>query len=73
MDPGFVTDLCGILLLQPSIRRKFSQALLSKIILHNMHSGSGGNGFYSSNSNKNDEDIIEGEFERKDDKLIDKK
>lgn len=71
--PGFVTDLCGILLLQPSIRRKFSQALLSKIILHNMHSDLRGNGFYGSYSNKSDKDIIEGEFERKDDKQIDKK
>ncbi|MCK5819689.1 MAG: FxsA family protein [Psychromonas sp.] len=71
--PGFITDVCGLLLLQPHLRRKFSQALFSKIILHNMFRDPRHNGFYNSNANKNDKDIIEGEFERKDDKRIDKK
>ncbi|MEH6452628.1 MAG: FxsA family protein [Psychromonas sp.] len=76
VTPGFVTDICGLLLLQPTIRAAIAKFILANVKLSPASSMSGG--FYqSSNSspfgadphNKNvQEDVIEGEFERKDDK-----
>jgi len=69
VTPGFVTDLCGLLLLQPSIR-----AGIAKTILENVKFAPGAmsGGFSQSHSGFSkpniDGDIIEGEFERKDDK-----
>ena len=79
VTPGFVTDFCGLLLLQPTIRQRFAQAVLAKITLNSMHNFSNGNGFYSGGTHggftqsKNDENVMEGEFEHKNDKRIEKK
>lgn len=67
VTPGFVTDLCGLLLLQPSLRASIAKKLLANV---KFSPGTmGGNysqppsGFSKSNIDHN---IIEGEFERKD-------
>jgi len=70
VTPGFVTDFCGLLLLQPGIRKSIAKAVLENVKLN---SGSSMSGCYSQKNSsfgeqKVDGDIIEGEFERKDDK-----
>lgn len=70
VTPGFVTDFCGLLLLVPRIR-----ASLAKIIMANIKlSPQAGMGGFSSHSfsqhQENDDSVIEGEFERKNDKRI---
>lgn len=76
VTPGFVTDLSGLLLLQPTIRATIAKTILANVNLSSATMGgsfsqsSGGfsqthGGF--SKPNINDEDVIEGEFERKDD------
>jgi len=70
ITPGFVTDFCGLLLLQSAIRGRLAKAIVANVKLNTDPSMSG----YSqpptgSFTRKNiDKDIIEGEFERKDDK-----
>ncbi|WP_028864128.1 FxsA family protein [Psychromonas aquimarina] len=72
VTPGFVTDFCGLLLLQPSIRAAIAQLLLANVKLAPHAAMSGG---FSQSQNSSsfsrshvEEDVIEGEFERKDDK-----
>jgi len=71
VTPGFVTDFSGLLLLQPSIR-----AHIAKLILANVkfsHHGNMGGFSNQGYSREDDETIIEGEFERKEEKRVDKK
>ncbi|PKH02155.1 membrane protein FxsA [Psychromonas sp. MB-3u-54] len=73
VTPGFVTDFLGLLILQPSIRSMVAKYILANVKLNPTMSG----GFSPSSSrstfgddvkNKRaDGNIIEGEFERKDD------
>jgi len=72
VTPGFVTDFAGLLLLQPKIRASIANVLLEKVKLKTFESRSG---CYSQSATgspfmapKNDDNVIEGEFERKDDK-----
>ena len=72
VTPGFVTDFGGLLLLQPSIR-----AAIAKFLLANVKFASAGSmgGFTSQGfgqRSSNDDSIIEGEFEHKEDKRINK-
>ena len=75
VTPGFVTDFCGLLLLQPKIRGKIAKLVLANVKLNPNMSMSGhyshsqtGSPFTGQKKDKDDKDIIEGEFERKDDK-----
>ena len=71
VTPGFVTDFCGLLLLQPKIRKNIATFALAHLKLtpnatiyeHNSQPNNSG----SFTDRKVDEDVIEGEFERKDD------
>ncbi|MFQ3176711.1 MAG: UPF0716 protein FxsA [Psychromonas sp.] len=69
VTPGFVTDFLGLLILQPSIRSMVAKYILANVKLNSAMSG----GFSQSSSRstfgdkKADGNIIEGEFERKDD------
>ena len=72
VTPGFVTDFCGLLLLQPKIREKIAKLVLSNVKINPNVSMSG---HYSQSQtgstftgDKKNDDAIEGEFERKDDK-----
>jgi len=72
VTPGFVTDFCGLLLLQPKIREKIAKLVLANVKINPNVSMSG---YYSQSQTgstftgaKKDDDAIEGEFERKDDK-----
>lgn len=66
VTPGFVTDFCGLLLLQPYIREKIAKKVLATVQL-NSHSGFAHSTNHSPfNGSKRDDDVIEGEFERKD-------
>lgn len=72
VTPGFVTDFSGLLLLQPKIRAKIATIILSHVKINPNVSMSGS---YSQSQdrttftgNKKNDDAIEGEFERKDDK-----
>lgn len=69
VTPGFVTDLTGLLLLQPSIRGKIAMLILANVKFNpNVHmSGQFHQNTSSFTDSKIDNDIIEGEFERKDD------
>jgi len=68
VTPGFVTDLAGLLLLQPTIRAAIAKTILANV---NFSSASMSNGFSHTHSSFTkadiDSDVIEGEFERKDD------
>lgn len=69
VTPGFVTDLFGLLLLQPSIRAIIAKTILANVAFSSATMGGGfaqpGSGF--SKNKIDDSDVIEGEFERKDD------
>jgi len=76
VTPGFVTDLSGLLILQPTIRAAIAKTILANVNFSSMNMSGGfsqpHSGFSQSNSgfsknNIDDGDIIEGEFERKDD------
>lgn len=73
VTPGFVTDFAGLLLLQPKIRAGIAKLLLEKVKLKTFNSRSGSysqsaTGSPFMDSKKDDDNVIEGEFERKDDK-----
>ena len=74
VTPGFVTDITGLLLLQPTIRKKIATLILTNSKFQSNVFMSGQQGFSQQGApfghNDNDGDIIEGEFERKDDKRI---
>ncbi|MGB5447091.1 MAG: FxsA family protein [Psychromonas sp.] len=73
VTPGFVTDFLGLLILQPGIRSVVAKFILANVKLNSAIPG----GFYQSSADspfgddlkrrKDDGNIIEGEFERKDD------
>ncbi len=71
VTPGFVTDFCGLLLLQPRIRASIAKSVLANVKLNPTASMSGSFSHSQTGSpftrQKIDEDVIEGEFERKDD------
>lgn len=71
VTPGFVTDFCGLLLLIPRIRARLAKMIMANVKL----SPQGAMGGFSSQSfsqhQANDDSVIEGEFERKEDKRID--
>lgn len=73
VTPGFVTDFLGLLILQPSIRSRVAKYILANVKVHSAMSGgfgqpSSGSAFGENAKNKkSDGNIIEGEFERKDD------
>ena len=75
VTPGFVTDFCGLLLLQPKIRGHIAKLVLAKMILspnvfmsgHYSQSQSGSDSPFTRGKKDIDKDVIEGEFERKDD------
>ncbi|ABM02684.1 FxsA cytoplasmic membrane protein [Psychromonas ingrahamii 37] len=73
VTPGFVTDFLGLLILQPSIRSRVAKYILDNVQINSAMSGgfsqsssgsTSGDNFKNKKSNDN---IIEGEFERKDD------
>ena len=65
VTPGFVTDFCGLMLLQPAIRKRIAVMVLANIKL-NPNAAMNGH-FTQSHQQGCDKDVIEGEFERKDD------
>lgn len=68
VTPGFVTDLCGLLLLQPNIRSKIAHIILTNVKINPASMGTGySNSQVFKKGHLDDRDIIEGEFERKDD------
>ena len=74
VTPGFVTDITGLLLLQPTLRKKIAHFFLTNTKFQSNVFMSGQKGFSQKGGpfggHANDGDIIEGEFERKDDKRI---
>ncbi|TEW53457.1 FxsA family protein [Psychromonas sp. RZ22] len=70
VTPGFVTDLCGLLLLVPSIRANIAKALMANVKFSSATMGGfSQQGF--TQKNQDDDSVIEGEFERKEEKRID--
>jgi UPF0716 protein FxsA len=69
VTPGFVTDFCGLLLLQPTIRSAIAKTILANVKFSNATMGAGFTQHHSgfSKNSLDDSDVIEGEFERKDD------
>ncbi len=73
VTPGFVTDACGLLLLQPKLRAKLAKQVMSRVKV-NVVSGGGFNQQGPSNQapfgqgpeqNLRDGNTIEGEYKRK--------
>ena len=72
VTPGFVTDFGGLLLLQPTIRAGIAKFLLANVKFASAASMGGfANQGFDQRASK-DESVIEGEFEHKEDKKIDK-
>lgn len=68
VTPGFVTDFAGLLLLQPSIRAGIAKTILANVNFSSATMSSSFSQSHSGFSKPNiDNDVIEGEFERKDD------
>ncbi|MEG3754375.1 FxsA family protein [Psychromonas arctica] len=71
VTPGFVTDITGLLLLQPTIRGNIAKLILSNV----KFAPQGGMGGFSSQGfgrqSAHDDTIIEGEFERREEKKLD--
>ncbi|MFT2089413.1 FxsA family protein [Paraglaciecola sp. 2405UD69-4] len=66
VTPGFITDILGLLLTLPMTRPIIASSLLKRVIV-NTANPSFHSGFQQSQHTKQEsEDIIEGEFERKD-------
>lgn len=65
VTPGFVTDFAGLLLLQPAIRKRIAIMVMANITFpRNGTMNSTGSQWKQKSC---EEDVIEGEFERKDD------
>jgi len=69
VTPGFVTDGAGLLLLLPTFRSYIAKIILAnvKVSPHQM----GGSFTHQGFSSSEDDSVIEGEFEYKEDKRID--
>jgi UPF0716 protein FxsA len=68
VTPGFVTDFCGLMLLQPAIRGAIAKTLLANIQFSPATMTGGFSQTHADFSKSNiDNDVIEGEFELKDD------
>lgn len=69
LTPGFFTDTLGFLLLVPAIRQAVARYLLARGAIMNIGGRPGANGFPGGRGGahgSSDDDIIEGEFHRKD-------
>ena len=71
VTPGFVTDACGLLLLVPSIRASLAKVVMAKVSFSSQNASGGFSHQHFTQSSTNDDSIIEGEFEHKEDKRID--
>jgi len=71
VTPGFVTDLCGLLLLQPTIRAGIAKLLLANVKFAPQGSMGGFSSQGFGQTSRNDDSVIEGEFEHKEDKKLD--
>jgi UPF0716 protein FxsA len=68
VTPGFVTDFCGLMLLQPSIRANIAKSLLANIKFSSATMSGNFSQPHSGFSKPNiDNDVIEGECEHKKD------
>ena len=70
VTPGFVTDLCGLLLLQPTIRANIAKLILANVKFAPQASMGGFTNPGFSQNKPYDESVIEGEFEYKEDKKL---
>jgi len=71
VTPGFVTDLCGLLLLQPTIRANIAKLILANVKFSPQASMGGFSHSGFSQNKPYDDSVIEGEFEHKKDKRLD--
>ncbi|MDN2663833.1 FxsA family protein [Psychromonas sp. 14N.309.X.WAT.B.A12] len=71
VTPGFVTDITGLLLLQPTIRGNIAKLILAnvKFAPQGTMGGFSSQGF--TRQSASDDTIIEGEFERREEKKLD--
>tara|TARA_R110001583_G_scaffold9831_2_gene46062 strand:+ start:5830 stop:6300 length:471 start_codon:yes stop_codon:yes gene_type:complete len=71
VTPGFVTDLCGLLLLQPTIRASIAKVILANVKFSPQATMGGFSNQDFSQKKPHDDSVIEGEFEHKEDKKLD--
>jgi len=71
VTPGFVTDLCGLLLLQPTIRASIAKVILANVKFAPQATMGGFSNQDFSQKKPHDDSVIEGEFEHKEDKKLD--
>ena len=71
VTPGFVTDFCGLLLLQPTIRAKIAKMVMANIKFTSQTTMGGFGQQQTNRTTPHDDSVIEGEFEHKEDKRID--
>ncbi len=68
VTPGFITDLFGLMCCLPGTRKPIAKLLMSRLSVSVAGQTTPG-GFYQYQQSSAQSDIIEGEFEHKDDKL----
>jgi len=71
VTPGFVTDLCGLLLLQPTIRANIAKVILANVKFAPQATMGGFSSQGFTQKPPHDDSVIEGEFEHKEDKKLD--
>ena len=71
VTPGFVTDFLGLLLLQPTIRANIAKAIMANVKFSPQASMGGFHQHGFTQKSQDDDSVIEGEFEHKEDKRID--
>ncbi|CAM2979803.1 FxsA family protein [Vibrio rarus] len=70
LTPGFMTDTLGMVVLLPKPRAIIARQLMKKVKVNGMHSGFQGHTHFGQNGpfqQKEDGDVFEGEYEKKDD------
>jgi len=72
VTPGFVTDISGLLLLQPTIRANIAKVILANVKFAPQGSMGGFTSQGFTNQQANDDSIIEGEFEHREEKKLNK-
>ncbi len=61
LTPGFITDICGFILLIPKLRERIARYLLSRVVIATPF------GFKKPGRSNDDDDVIEGDYERRKD------
>jgi len=68
LTPGFITDICGFVLLIPGLREKLARGLVSKVVIMTPAGTAAGSRYAGrGDARRRNESVIEGDYQRTDD------